>query len=125
MCRIVERPAERGAGPLDEHLPQRRGHALGAEGALDGRHGARIAGGRTLWTWPATPPRLGSRTSPRIASCITSLSTPPQPTSSRLDGPAVEEVSGKPYLATLSDIWDDVREIWRQGMDVLRDPQIY
>ena len=42
-----------------------------------------------------------------------------------LDGPAVEEVSGKPYLATLSDIWDDVCEIWRQGMDVLRDPQIY
>ena len=38
---------------------------------------------------------------------------------------AVEEVSGPPYLATLSDIWDDVREIWRQGMDVLRDPRIY
>ena len=41
------------------------------------------------------------------------------------DAPAVEEVSGQPYLATLSDIWDDVREIWRQGMDVLRDPRIY
>ena len=41
------------------------------------------------------------------------------------EAPAVEEVSGQPYLATLSDIWDDVREIWRQGMDVLRDPRIY
>ena len=41
------------------------------------------------------------------------------------EAPTVEEVSGQPYLATLSDIWDDVREIWRQGMDVLRDPQIY
>jgi hypothetical protein len=39
--------------------------------------------------------------------------------------PAVEEVSGQPCLATLSDIWDDVREIWRQSMDVLRDPRIY
>ena len=41
------------------------------------------------------------------------------------EAPTVEEVSGQPYLATLSDIWDDVREIWRQGMDVLRDPRIY
>ena len=41
------------------------------------------------------------------------------------EAPAVEEVSGQPYLATLSYIWDDVREIWRQGMDVLRDPRIY
>ena len=42
-----------------------------------------------------------------------------------LDVPAVEEVSGQPYLATLSYIWDDVREIWRQSMYVLRDPRIY
>ena len=41
------------------------------------------------------------------------------------EAPTVEEVCGQPYLATLSDIWDDVREIWRQGMDVLRDPRIY
>jgi hypothetical protein len=41
------------------------------------------------------------------------------------EAPAVEEVSGQPYVATLSDIWDDVREIWRQSMDVLRDPRIY
>ena len=41
------------------------------------------------------------------------------------EAPRVEEVSGQPYLATLSDIWEDVREIWRQGMDVLRDPRIY
>ena len=40
-----------------------------------------------------------------------------------LDGPAVEEVSGRPFLATLSYALDDVREVWRQGMDVLRDPQ--
>jgi hypothetical protein len=38
---------------------------------------------------------------------------------------AVEEISGEPFLATLSYWWDDVREIWRQGMDVLRDPRIY
>ena len=41
------------------------------------------------------------------------------------EAPAVEEVSGQPHVATLSDIWDDVREIWRQSMDVLRDPRIY
>ena len=38
---------------------------------------------------------------------------------------AVEEVSGEPFLASLSYWWEDVREIWRQGMDVLRDPRIY
>jgi hypothetical protein len=38
---------------------------------------------------------------------------------------AVDEISGEPFLATLSYWWDDVREIWRQGMDVLRDPRIY
>jgi hypothetical protein len=40
-----------------------------------------------------------------------------------LDVPAVEEVSGQPFLATLTYVWDDIREVWRQGMDVLRDPQ--
>ena len=38
---------------------------------------------------------------------------------------AVEEISGEPFLATLTYWWDDVREVWRQGMDVLRDPRIY
>ena len=38
---------------------------------------------------------------------------------------AVEEISGEPFLAALRWWWDDVREIWRQGMDVLRDPRIY
>jgi hypothetical protein len=37
----------------------------------------------------------------------------------------VEDVSGRPFLAALNDWWDDVREVWRQGMDVLRDPRIY
>ena len=37
----------------------------------------------------------------------------------------IEDVSGRPFLATLTDWWDDVREVWRQGMDVLRDPRIY
>jgi hypothetical protein len=37
----------------------------------------------------------------------------------------VEEISGEPFLATLSYWWEDVREIWRQGMDVVRDPRIY
>ena len=40
------------------------------------------------------------------------------------DVPAVEEVSGQPFLATVTYVWDDIREIWRQGMDVLRDPRI-
>lgn len=40
-------------------------------------------------------------------------------------GPAVEEVSGRPFLASVSYVWDDIREVWRQGMDVLRDPRIY
>ena len=47
------------------------------------------------------------------------------PATVEIDAPAVEEVSGQPYLATLSYVWDDMREIWRQGMDVLRDPRIY
>ena len=37
----------------------------------------------------------------------------------------IEDVSGRPFLAPLTDWWDDVRELWRQGMDVLRDPRIY
>ena len=38
---------------------------------------------------------------------------------------SVEEISGEPFLATWRYWWDDVREIWRQSMDVLRDPRIY
>jgi hypothetical protein len=41
------------------------------------------------------------------------------------DEPAVEDLTGRPFLASLADWWDDVREIWRQSMDVLRDPRIY
>ena len=37
----------------------------------------------------------------------------------------IEDVRGRPFLAALTDWWDDVREVWRQGMDVLRDPRIY
>ena len=127
MGGIVEGGPERRTRPLDEHLAQRRGHALGTEGAFDGRHGARIAAGVPSWTWPATPPRLGSRTSPRIGSRMWRQSNVLTPRTRRWPSKlqAVEEVSGQPYLATLSDIWDDVREIWRQGMDVLRDPRIY
>ena len=36
--RVVERGAERRAGPLHEHVAQWRRHALGAEPASDGRH---------------------------------------------------------------------------------------
>ena len=48
---------------------------------------------------------------------------PVQATTVEMDGPAVEEVSGQPFLATLIYVWDDIREVWRHGMDVLRDPQ--
>jgi hypothetical protein len=41
------------------------------------------------------------------------------------DEVGVEDVSGRPFLAPLTDWWDDVREVWRQSMDVLRDPRIY
>jgi hypothetical protein len=37
----------------------------------------------------------------------------------------IEEISGEPLLATWLSWWDDVREIWRQSIDVLRDPRIY
>lgn len=47
------------------------------------------------------------------------------PATVEIDAPAVEEVSGQPFLATLGYVWDDIRDIWRQGMDVLRDPRIY
>jgi hypothetical protein len=39
--------------------------------------------------------------------------------------PAVEELTGRPFLASLTDAWDDYRGVWRQAMDVLRDPRIY
>jgi hypothetical protein len=42
-----------------------------------------------------------------------------------LEEPAIEELTGRPFLAWLTDAWDDYREVWRQGMDVLRDPRIY
>jgi len=41
------------------------------------------------------------------------------------DDVQIEDVRGRPFLAALTDWWEDVREIWRQGMDVLRDPRIY
>ena len=41
--RVVERPPERRAGPLDEDVAQRRGHALGAVPHAGGRHRGRIA----------------------------------------------------------------------------------
>jgi hypothetical protein len=37
--------------------------------------------------------------------------------------PAIEEVSGQPILAGLAYLWDDIREVWRQARDVMRDPQ--
>jgi hypothetical protein len=42
-----------------------------------------------------------------------------------LEEPTLEELAGRPFLARLTDAWDDYREVWRQGMDVLRDPRIY
>jgi hypothetical protein len=42
-----------------------------------------------------------------------------------LEEPVIEELTGRPVLAWLTDAWDDYREVWRQGMDVLRDPRIY
>jgi hypothetical protein len=50
---------------------------------------------------------------------------PARATTVEIDGPVVEEVSGRPFLATFSYVWDDIREVWRQGMDVLRDPRVY
>ena len=37
----------------------------------------------------------------------------------------VEEISGEPFLAAVRWWWDDVRDIWRQCVDVWRDPRIY
>ena len=67
----------------------------------------------------------------RITHVAPHRATPREP-SERVDAAvvelgddAVEEISGEPFLAGLSYWWDDVREIWRQGMDVWRDPRIY
>jgi hypothetical protein len=35
---------------------------------------------------------------------------------------AIEDVSGEPFAARLAYLWDDIRDTWRQGMNVLRDP---
>jgi hypothetical protein len=35
---------------------------------------------------------------------------------------AIEDVSGQPFGARLAYLWDDIRDTWRQGMNVLRDP---
>jgi hypothetical protein len=35
---------------------------------------------------------------------------------------AIEEVSGQPFLAEVTYLWDDIREVWRQAMYVMSDP---
>ena len=42
-----------------------------------------------------------------------------------LEEPAIEDLTGRPFLSSITDAWDDYREIWRQSMDVLRDPRLY
>ena len=59
---------------------------------------------------------------------VTRDAGPPPPSAviaSVEDEAHIEDVSGRPFLGELTDWWDDVREVWRQGMDVLRDPRIY
>ncbi len=59
MRRVVERRPERRPGPLDEHVPQRGGHALGAEAPVGGDH--RQQDSRRLGRWSALPRRAAPR----------------------------------------------------------------
>jgi hypothetical protein len=38
------------------------------------------------------------------------------------DPAAIEELRGAPAADRLADLWDDVREVWRQALYVLSDP---
>lgn len=62
-----------------------------------------------------TPHRVTREAGPPPSAVATSVE----------DEVQIEDVRGRPFLAALTDWWDDVREVWRQGMDVLRDPRIY
>ena len=118
--------AERLAGPPDEHFAERRscsGHRKRV------RRPSRRENKRRAYPFGhgrlrrhrsdhACRPASGRRIRPQSTVADAANATV------AFEAPTVEEVSGRPYLATLSDIWDDVREIWRQGMDVLRDPRI-
>lgn len=37
----------------------------------------------------------------------------------------LEDIAGEPFGARLADLLADIREVWRQGIDVLNDPQGY
>jgi hypothetical protein len=37
--------------------------------------------------------------------------------------PAVSDVSGRGFAADLIELLEDIREVWRQGRDVMADPQ--
>ncbi len=38
-------------------------------------------------------------------------------------GPSVGEVSGRGFAADLVELLADIRDVWRQGREVLADPQ--
>ena len=64
---IIEGGPEGRPRPLDEHVTQRRGHALSAEPAAGDRHRRRIDGAGTLVPWPPpTPSAPGSARSDPI-----------------------------------------------------------
>jgi hypothetical protein len=38
-------------------------------------------------------------------------------------GEVIEDLGGTPFGGRLAETWADIREVWGQAMNVLRDPQ--
>jgi hypothetical protein len=76
----------------------------------------------------ATSARIG-RTTPRFRlghapdGSSQDVSPPSLEELSDGTGPSVDEVSGRGFAADLVELLADIRDVWRQGREVLADPQ--
>ena len=72
------------------------------------------------------PARLRARRDPAAASNEPGGAMPDPGTPTDLPGdpqPAVQDLGGAGFAADLVDLIDDIRQVWRQGLEVLADPQ--
>ena len=64
------------------------------------------------------------RSRPRVrAAPAPDADRPGAPGVTITDLPRVEDLSGEPFAARVLDLWEDIRDVWRQGKEVLADPQ--
>lgn len=60
------------------------------------------------------------RAAPRFVADRSAAGATPEPATA--DPAAIEELCGAPAANRLADLWDDIRETWRQALYVLNDP---